>query len=376
MVRSKHAKKSGQKRNLSAPAATVLIILIGIIIFLYRDRLSSSVIGAFSNGEPKTVSGSEPFTYETGSKQIFSPMGDSLAIASTTGLQLLDSSGETVSREVFSMVNPAVCSNETCCAFFDVGGKTLRIFKDGKIHDLDRTSAIISVTVNSNGYFAVAEEETGYKGSVTVYGSDLEPKYKWYSGSGYTLDAAVSPDNGTLAVLCVGPSGSIIHLMHLDSEEEFASISIPDELAFKIHFAKNGNLYALSEKSIRFYGSGGKELSIYNFKENYLANYEFSDEFCAVVLSKYVSGSDVSLLSFGADGKVLGTILLDGEPLSLSSHKQKLLVLDAESVALYSDDLRLQKKNHVVPGSMSAVLMPKSSILLLSSHYGQKCEFT
>ena len=376
MVRAKHSKKEDKSRGISAYIATIIIVVLAITIFLYRDKLSPSSLGADSGDNTETISGSDPFTYENGSKQIFTLVGDDLAIASTTGLQLLDSNGKTISREVFSMVNPAVCSNGNYCAFFDVGGKSLRFFKDGVSTVLDRESAITSVSVNSEGYFAVTGEEAGYKGSVTVFDSELKPVYKWYSGSGYTLDAAVSSDSSMLAVLCVGSNGSTIHIFKITDEKELASISIPNELAFKINFFKNGNIYALSEKAIHFFGSSGKELSTYSFENNYLANYELGEDLCAVVLSKYVSGSGVSLISFGSDGKVLGNIPLENEPLSLFSQKQKLLVLDASSVALYNNDLRLQKQNHVVPGFISAVLMPRGEILLLSSHYGEKCKFS
>ena len=240
---------------------------------------------------------------------------------------------------------------------------------------MDRDGEIISVSVNSGGYYAVAGYEAGYKGSVTVYDATLNPIYEWFSGSGYILDAAVSPDNSTLAVLCVESSGTLVHLFHFDSEDEYASVSIPNELAFKLCFEKGGNFCLLSEKAIHFYNLEAQELSVYSFEDNYLANYSLSEEYWAVVLSKYVSGSDVTLQSFGSTGKVLGSAPLSAEPLSIFSQGQKLLVLGSSDIALYSHDLNLQKQNHVVPGYVSAVLLPKGSVLLLSSHYGEKCEF-
>ncbi len=373
MVLSGHARKKEKKASARAAAVTVLIVLIGVSVFLFRDKLSPAALGGSDSAV--TISSGEPFTYETGSKQLFALMGDSLAIASTTGLQILDASGKTVVREVFSMTSPAVCAGSDVCAFFDVGGKSLRIFQNKESHNLDREQAITAVTVSSGGYFAVTGDETGYKGSVTVLGHALDPVYKWYSGTDYPLDAAVSPDNSTLAVLCVGASGSVVHIMKLDSENETAAISIPDELAFNVRYTAGGNLYVLSEDAIRFYSGGGEALNTYSFEDNYLANYALSEDYCAVVLSKYISGADVSLLSFGNNGAVLGTVKLSEEPLSLSVQKQKLLVLDASSVSLYSDKLGLLKQNHTIPGYIAGVLLPKSEMLLLSSHYGQKCAF-
>ena len=254
MARAKHAKPKQNNHRILAVIVTILAVILAVLVFLYRDKLPGASPSGNSDDIADIISKSEPFTYETGSQQMFALMGDSLAVASSTGLQLLDKSGETVSREVFSMSNPAVCANNSSCAVYDVGGYSLRIYKDGEFNNLDRSAEIISVSVNSGGFYAVAGYEAGYKGSVTVYDSTLNPIYEWFSGTGYILDAAVSPDNSTLAVLCVESSGTVVHLFHFDSENEFASVSIPNELAFKLSFEQGGNFCVLSEKSIHFYG--------------------------------------------------------------------------------------------------------------------------
>jgi len=374
MVRSEH-KKQKNARGIPAVILTILVVVLAVLVFLYRDRLSPSALSDNSEDLADMVSNDDPFTYETGSQQLFALMGDRLAIASSTGLQLLDREGNTVSREVFSMTNPAVCASDTSCAFYDAGGYSLRIYKDGEFVDLESESELISVTVNGSGYFAVSAFEPGYKGSVTVYDKTLKTIYKWYSGTGYVIDAAVSPDSTSLAVLCAESTGSVVHLFHLNSETEQGSVSIPNELGFKLSFESGGSFSVLSEKAIHFFSSGGKELSVYNFGENYLANYELSEDYWAVVLSKFVSGSDVTLVSFNGSGKEIGSAALSAEPLSLFSQSGKLLVLGTAEISLYSAELRLQKQNHVVPGYVSAVLLPQGSVLLLSSHYGEKCEF-
>lgn len=374
MVSDKHTKQNTSRRIL-AVILTLLVVILAVFVFLYRDRFAPASLSKSSEDLADMVSSNEPFTYETGSQQRFALMGSDLAVASSTGLQLLDKDGNTVSREVFSMINPAVCGSGNTCAFYDVGGYCLRIYKDGEFKNMDSDNAITSVSVNSSGYYAVAGSEPGYKGSVKVYDSALEPVYEWYSGSGYIIDAAVSPDNTLLAVLCVEASGSVVHIFKIDSEDEYASAAVPDELAFKLCFEEGGNFCIISEKSMHFFTSSGKALSNYDFADYYLADYELNENCWAIVLSKYVSGSDVTLLSFGGGGKQDGSSSLSAEPVALASQGGKLLVLSSSDISLYSHDLHLQKQNHVVPGFVSAVLLPKDSVLLLSSHYGENCEF-
>ena len=354
---------------------TSIIVIVGaVLFFLYRDKLTNALSVAASTGD-ETFSDSKPYTYENGSRQLFGLVGENLAVSSSTGLQLLDSNGKTICRQVFSMTNPGLSTAEDYCAFYDVGGKSLRVFRNGVCTSMDTEYPIISVSAGSSGQLAVAEQETGYKGTVTVYNNGGAPIYKWYSGTGYTLDAMVSADGSSLAVLCAESTGSVIHIFKLSSEEEVSSIALPNELAFKLCYLKSGELCVLSENAIHFYSESGKELQSYSFGSSFLAQYELSDEICAVVLSKYLSGSEVTLLSFSSDGNIIGSVDLDAEPVSLFAQKQKLLTLCSDEIFVFANDLRTLSQGHVITGSKSAVLTPRGGIYLLSSHFAEKYEF-
>ena len=367
---ARHQKKNNLGKNHTlALIATFLLVAAALLVFLYRDSISALLSGDSENAEPAD---SEPYTFETGSRQFFSLAGDKLAVASSTGLQVLSSKGETLQRQVYSMNNPAISRSADACAFYDVGGKTLRVLKNGECLEYDRDYPIISVSMNSSGYIAVAEQKSGYKGLTTVLDGSGGEVYQWYSGSGYTVDAAVSPDCSRLAVLCLESSGSVIHVFRLDSDKELFSVSLPNELAFRLSFFKNGSFCTLSEDALHFYSDSGKEYSAYPFEENYLAGFELTDELCAVVLSKYVSGSDVSLLSFAYDGDLYASAPISGEPVSMFAQKQKLLVLCSDTAVIFSRDLRTLDEGRVIAGYRGAVLMPKGDVFLLTSHYAEK----
>ncbi len=369
--KSRRKQKHGAARFI-AIIVTALVIVSALLLILYRDKISEALSN--DGGESDYFLDTEPFTYETGSKQMFSVFGERIAVSSSTGLQLLDSSGKTIIRQVFSMTNPALAITDSSCAFFDVGGKSFRVFKDGECLELDRQYPIISVSAGKSGYFAVSEQEPGYKGLVTVFDEGLEPVYKWYSGTGYILDAAVSHDGSCLGVLCLESQGGILRIFKLNSEDEYASADLGAELFFKLQFFKNGNICILSQNSLRFFDSGGKELSSYSFEGDYLSSYELTEEVCALSLSRYMSGNDVYLLSFSSDGSLLATVSLSGEPVSLSSQKQKLVVLCPDEIMVLSRDGRVIENGHVVPGSRAAVMTARGNIYLLSSRYAEKYE--
>ena len=102
MVRAKH-QKNKTARGVFTVILSLLVLVLAALVFLYRDKLNPQQLNPQSDDLADLVSASEPFTYETGSRQQFAMMGEHLAIASSTGLQLLDGEGATISREVFSM---------------------------------------------------------------------------------------------------------------------------------------------------------------------------------------------------------------------------------------------------------------------------------
>ena len=371
MNRARHEENTAKHPRAGAVLGTVLLIVIAVCAFLYRDRLSGS--DAKQPAAAPAVSAGDAYTYETGSQQMFALMGSELAIASTTGLQVLDENGKSILREVFSMSRPAVAACDGCAVFYDVGGTSIRAFRAGKSTSLDRASPVTSVSVSDGGFIAVSGEEDGYKGSVKVYNSKLEAVYEWFSGSGYPLDAAVSPDGGSLAVLTVGSAGSEVHLFALNSEKETASVKLDGELGLRLHYSKNGDFCVLTQKNLYFYSGSGKTLSTFSFGSNTLEDYEFSPELTVVSLGQYVSGGSTVLTSLGQDGKKLGSVTLSEAPVTLSSQGRRLLVLSNEAVTVYDSTLRAQKSAATSSGYISAALLPDGDALLLSTHYGEKC---
>ena len=371
MNRARHEENTAKHPRAGAVLGTVLLIVIAVCAFLYRDRLSGS--DAKQPATAPAVSAGDAYTYETGSQQMFALMGSELAIASTTGLQVLDENGKSILREVFSMSRPAVAACDGCAVFYDVGGTSIRAVRAGKSTSLDRASPVTSVSVSDGGFIAVSGEEDGYKGSVKVYNSKFEAVYEWFSGSGYPLDAAVSPDGGSLAVLTVGSAGSEVHLFALNSEKETASVKLDGELGLRLHYSKNGDFCVLTQKNLYFYSGSGKTLSTFSFGSNTLEDYEFSPELTVVSLGQYVSGGSTVLTSLGQDGKKLGSVTLSEAPVTLSSQGRRLLVLSNEAVTVYDSALRAQKSAATSSGYISAALLPDGDALLLSTHYGEKC---
>lgn len=367
-------KKLHILRNTLAMLTTIALVAAGLLAFIYRDYLSEEGLRSIFLEDSAAPAG-EPFTYENGSNQTFALAGDGLAVASGSGIQLLDSGGIEVFSQVTSMENPAVSASRQLALFYDLGGSTcVAALPDGEGKTVDAGKSIISASVNASGYFTVIGEESGSRGLVHVYDSDCRELYRWYAGTGWPIKAEVSPDNRRLAVLCVTDEGSAIVFFRLDSVDEQARLTFPGELLFDLRFMGNDRVCAIGGDMACFAGTDGKEISRYDFAGQYLTAYDFGSGFAALLISPYRTGEG-ALVTLDADGKQLGSTEPEGEIIALSAAERKLLAVTAGGMSLYSQTLELQDSAETLITAKTALLRPRGDVLLLSSYFAQLFSF-
>ena len=372
--------KNNKKRSVRA-AFTVLIsialVVLGVLIFMYRDYLTPERIGEIFGGGKNIPTDAEPFTYETSSNQVFAAVGDGLAMASSSGIRLFDGNGGLVASQVSSLARPSVAASKDYAAFFDIGSKNLKVATlDGEIKNLDIDRTITGCTVNKNGWMCVITEYTGQRGKVSVYDSSFGPVFEWNSGSRYVLSASVSPDNRFLAILCVGMEGSTVLVFSLSSDVEYGSFFAVDELFVDMAFGENDRICAISEERAVFFDLEGNALGEYDFGEMYLTDYTLGgDSFVGLLLGKYRSGNEGKLVTLDNGGRMLGELEVMNDYLSLSARGSEFLTLAADGLTLYSD--RLVKKGTLedLSGVKSAVLLDGGAAFLLSTYAAEKYKF-
>ena len=368
-MEQKKEKKRGRVRAILAAVAALILIVGAILVILYRDRLTPQSLGD-TFGENRVVDDTEPFTYEAGSGQVFAVSGNRLAVASSTGMQLLGEKGETLAHEVFSMGTPAITASEKYCAFYDAGGTSLR-FADlnGAVSALDTREAIVSARVNEGGLLAVVTEETGYKAAVTVYNSALQPVFAWHSGSAYVLAAQVAPNGKTLAALCVDGEGSRLLLFSLSSEKPVGSFEAGGELFWDLHWMSRDRLCLLSETRLVFLDASAEQTAVYDFNGEYLLDYDIGGSFAALVLSEYRSGGSSELVAVDTEAREKGRVpVRQRDVLSVSAGNGGVLVLYADTLELLSDSLASVNSTKDVLGFKQALLRKDGKCLLLSAY--------
>ncbi len=358
--------EKGKGRNILIPMLALAIFAALLVCFFIYNP----------NREETEEYTGEPYTFEAGSDQVFARMGNFLATASSSGMQVLDEKGATVLRRVFSLDTPALSAGSGYCAAYDIGGTSLRIgTKTGEYTQMDTGEAIISVSVSESGHMAVCTEKTGYKGLVTVYDGALEPVYEWYAGTGYVLRAEVSPDGKTLAVLCAEATGGKVHIFTLAKDQEQASFETPGELLSDMFFLDSGRLCALTSNRAVFFDDSGGERGAYDFGGLYLIDYAHDTPVLALMLSRYMSGGAGTLVLLNDSGGVKGRLESERELLSLSIEGQNVLALYADELVLYSANMAVLKSGGNVLGVKNAILRPRGDVLLISTYSAEARKF-
>ena len=382
--REKAKKLPGEKKPLlshrdrvgavvSLIAASVLLAATAVVWF-YKDSFSPD--GMILSADTAAVA-QEEYVFDAGSGEAFSAAGRGLAVANTSGFELLDADGTAVTSMVMQMESPAAAGCDSYAVFYDLGGRRMAVARfDGSVEELDIEGNILSATVSEGGYLAVTTEQTGYRALVTVYDPNLDEVYKWYSSSAWVLSAIVSPDNRKLAVLGYTASGSEVRIFRLSQEEQLASYQAEGTVLLDVHWFTSNKLCALSTEQALFFSANGQEQNAYSFDGQYLVGYTFDGSNCAAfALSPYRAGTTATLVSLDPNGEQMGTASVQSEIVCLTASDLEIMVLCSDGAVLYSGSLNEKGRLNGLPGFKYGLLRGRGEALLIASNYAEAYTF-
>ena len=227
---------------------------------------------------------------------------------------------------------------------------------------------VINISINKEDWIALSAEEEGYKGAVTVFNNKLKSVYKWYSGEGYLIDAALSDISDRMAALTVTSSGSKVTCFALSGQEERGSYISENALLFDLMYLSINRICALGENSAVFLSDRAELISSYNFSDGYLKDYSMDGSgFLTLVIGKYKTGSAASIITLSADGNVLGSIDIKKEVLSISACGKYLAVLYDDELLVYRSDLTEYARASDVTNVRQVLARPDGSVIMLTN---------
>ena len=332
-------KKKGRKRKLIKFAFSVLssLVLLYIVVALISGRRPDFTRIFSLLGGREAVEMAGEYNFDVGRNRVFADLDGTLVSAGTLGIQVFDAGGSEAYRSSFRMTEPAISAQNGRAVAYDIGGTAARVFgKTDIIASIDTDGAIVSATINRNGWVAVCTQEGGLtKGVITAYNSDGKAVYKVSLATGYALSAALSPDNKSLAILNLTEDGSRISYYSLNSEVIDRAFDLPGGLILDIRYLTGGDVLAISSDSLFIVSRNNRADTLYEFADKRLGGYSLDGGIMALWLLDYSVGYRGRIVALDEKGNILGDIDTDREIISISCDESYLAILRSDGIAIY-----------------------------------------
>ena len=204
------APKRLQKPNIAvrvlALTVTAALVLGALVLVVYRDTYHLDSLKRWLAARNLEAGEATPFTPAGGDKLSIAYLDSGVVTSSTAGAHYYSLDGSPLADEVLSMENPVLTTSRTTAAVYDAGNQDLFVFRGGEetFHlKLEGSNDLLSARVNDSGWLAVTAQQSRHKGAVTVYDSRGEVVIEIGLTTAFAVDAAVSPDKKTVAVVTI-----------------------------------------------------------------------------------------------------------------------------------------------------------------------------
>lgn len=343
-------KKPNILVRVLALLVTAALLLGAVFLVAYRDQFNLDALKRwFEYRDLKTSDTGEatPFSHAGGDQAAFAYMQDGILMVSSSGVHYYSFSGETYAQQVLTLERPALSSAGGTGVAYDVGGQNLFVYRNAQeaFHlTLDEGGSLLSARVNESGWLAVTAQQSGYKGSVTVYNSTYDqPVIQINLSSTFVMDAALSPDCKTVAVLTLGQSNgsyeSQVRFYQVNEKEPYATISLGNMIPLDLDYENNA-LWVLGEDEITIVSPSGKETASYSLGRNYLKGCKLGgDGFAVLLLGRYRAGSANQVVIVDSTGEAIATQTLTSSVLSFDAAGRYFSLLSGDSLTIYTSDL-------------------------------------
>lgn len=279
------------------------------------------------------------------------PVGDYIAIVSGGNFTVVDKNAAIKTEGNFMLSDPIMHSKGKYLVAADYKGKTARLYEEGKLKtEIKCEGRIISVVVNTNGFFAVATEETGYNAVINVYHKGGEAIYRYRISENRFIDMDISANNRKLIVAEANTSaaapGSTVVLAEFNRDRAENSFFAESNIYVGVHFNKNGSFVCIGNSGIDFYRSDCAKVNEIKFGSRTLKHGDImTDDMVALAFDGADDapvGSSV-LEIYDKKGNIRGSIAFDSEIEDISVNGGFVGVAHGETFDIVKSNGKIKK---------------------------------
>ena len=378
----KRQKKPNRFLRLLALLATSALVLLAMVLVIYRDTINVDTFKhwlAYRNMDTGTTGETDPFSHAGGDKLSIAYLDSGIVTASAAGAHYYTLDGEHLAEEVLSMENPVLTSSRTTAVVYDAGSQSLFAFRNSQEYfslSLSGGADLLSTRPNDGGWLAVTAQQSGYKGAVTVYDRRGEPVIQISLSSTFAVDAAVSPDGQTAAVVTIGQQDggsffSRLLLYQVNQQEPFAQVDLGSLTVLDMDFDE-GVVWLLGEDRLLTVSllPEGQQVQTYYISPNYLKGCSLGgDGFAFLLVGRYRSGGATQALRIDSSAQAVQSIPLNSQVLDYAAAGDTCALLSGSQLSLYNAKLEQFADVGNTQAARKVALSANGSAVLANDQY-------
>ncbi len=333
------------KRLLLAALCLMVVVAVLCVAFFYEELNVDAAIRWFRYLSVQDDESYGIASFDAHSSNRFAPFGDGFAVASIAGLETFHADGSAAGTYAVALNAPTVRAGKDMVLCYDVGGKSLLAVKkgEGQVLSLSSDNGFYDADLSTGDTICIASGESGYKTVLHVYDDTQKEIYRWFSATQFMPLCAVSPSGDYVAAVALGQTEgnfeSTLYLFSTKEEAPLYTLPLGGEMVYDLTFTGETELSLITERTLRTVSVHGEELSIWGHYGKGLKDFDFhGNGFALLSVNMYDGESPTAVLSV-KDGKVAGTLPVQGKLLDISACGRYIAVLTSDELIICRSDL-------------------------------------
>lgn len=339
--------KNKKKKWLRLAVVTAIVLAIVALAVLWDsttfDGLRRSFVYARADKDENGCA--RLYSYDSDRSGCFATLDGSLIRSSLSQVSVMGEDGNMRFHESVKFRCAAIDSNGKRAVAYDIGGTELYVLDSkGLVHHITCDSEVQSAQLGEDNKLAVVVNKSGYKAAAYVYDAAGQLTFEFDSADKFIMTAAVSGDGKHLAAVTMGQNDGVFTsyavIYRMTRKEPTATCELPGEAVYDLRTVDN-TFCVVAENALYFVANNGTINASYPFEESYLRRCSLQgDGFAALLLGRYKSGAQGTLLTVDERGKVIGEVEADGEVLDLSASGNYVAALYSDHLTIYDKRMR------------------------------------
>nr|QGT51016.1 hypothetical protein Firmicute1046_0920 [uncultured Firmicutes bacterium] len=278
-------------------------------------------------------------------------------LMSGEGVRAFNTAGQEVWKIQTANTNPFIDVAGKYLLIGEMAGKSFSVYSGNKeLRTCKPENTLISAKLNKNGYVVMLCEEAGYKGLAVVQNPRGNEIFKWHSGEGYVVDAALSDDNRYLAVAQIMTNKEKVYsrmiFFDIEKNEQVAAEEREDCIIAKVQFS-NGGWVTVSDTEFLGFTKTGKLKYEVGFQGRTVSAFQI-DNPNNMVFAFINNQNNTVLEMYDKNGKLRGSYAASGELKNLSVEGEVILCSQLRSV-MYIDPAGRMRKSESISHDMKSI---------------------